>query len=72
MKNIIIALRAGIGGRLVGYLSVTPENDQQAYQSLLKVEGDVVLRGRNEGKAEFLARAERQLGQPLPKDSEVG
>ena len=72
MQNQIIALRAGIGGRLVGYLSVSAENDQQAYQGLLKVEGDVVLRGRNEGKAEFLTRAARQLGQALPKDSIEG
>lgn len=64
--KIIMPLRAGIGGRLVGFLAVSKEADQQAYQSHLLVEGEVVLRGRNEGKAEFLSRATRQLGQALP------
>lgn len=66
MNKQILPLRAGIGGRLVGFLAISNENDQQAYQGLLLVEGEVVLRGRNEGKAEFISRATRQLGQALP------
>ena len=65
MKQVI-PLRAGIGGRLVGFVAFSNEADQQAYQSLLKVEAEVVLRGRNEGKAEFLSRAKRLLQADLP------
>ena len=66
MPKQIIPLRAGIGGRLVGFVAFSNEADQQAYQSLLKVDAEVVLRGRNEGKSEFMTRAARLLQAELP------
>jgi hypothetical protein len=67
MSYIILPLRAGIGGRLVGFVGMTAEADSLAFQGLATVDAKVLLRGRSESKTAFLDRAKREFGsQVLP------
>jgi hypothetical protein len=62
MSSVVFPLRAGIGGRLVGFVCISVEADAAAFQSLATVDAKVILRGRSEGKSSFLERAKRVFG----------
>jgi hypothetical protein len=62
MASVVLPLRAGIGGRLVGFVSLSEESDSKAFQSLATVEAIVVLRGRSESKSAFLERSKQAFG----------
>ena len=70
MSYIVLPLRAGIGGRLVGFVGISHESDTAAFQGLATVDAKVVLRGRSESKSAFLDRSRVAFGVDVLPDFE--